>query len=341
LPSASIKHLQFHVKELRTHNRVLKNTIKDLHKKIRALEDCKCSAEHENLANLALFCAAIHSLRQPLQAINLVQGVLASPLQDESARKAAGRLKRAVANMARKLDKLEAVSRAKLLGVAPPALTLAKPAPEAHRCACQGDQGAGAHRTSPTLYVVDDDQAILDAARALLEGAGYAVEIFASGSEFLEAHTPCGEECVLVDALMPEMDGFELIERLKAAGHEFPIIMITGNGDMQMAIRAMRTGAADFIEKPISADELLSAIERALDRTPDAARRETAAARVAILSARERQILILVLEGQPSKNIAADLGLSQRTVENHRAAIMRKTGARSVAQLVRLVLAAE
>jgi two-component system CheB/CheR fusion protein len=119
--------------------------------------------------------------------------------------------------------------------------------------------------------------------------------------------------------------------------------MITGNGDVHMAVRAMRAGAADFLEKPVSANELLAGIDHALEQTRDSAkrfaRREAAATRLAGLTARQRQILDLVLAGQPNKNIAADLGISQRTVENHRAAIMHKTGSTSLPALVRLALA--
>jgi two-component system CheB/CheR fusion protein len=120
--------------------------------------------------------------------------------------------------------------------------------------------------------------------------------------------------------------------------------MITGDGDVPMAVRAMRAGAADFIEKPIGREELLASIERALEQTRDSAKlsawREEAASRIVALTARQRQIMDLVLAGHPSKNIAADLGISQRTIENHRAAIMKKTGSKSLPALIRLALAA-
>ena len=142
------------------------------------------------------------------------------------------------------------------------------------------------------------------------------------------------EGCLLVDALMPGMSGIELIERLKAEGHRLPAIVITGNGAVPMAVQAMKAGAVDFIEKPVGHEELLASVERALDQTRDtatlSASRETAATRVASLTTRQRQILDLVLAGHPSKNIAADLGISQRTVDNHRAAIMKKTGSKSL-----------
>src|SRR4029079_9792348 len=143
---------------------------------------------------------------------------------------------------------------------------------------------------------------------------------------------------------MSGMSGIELIERLKREGHELPAIVITGNGAVPMAVRAMKAGAVDFIEKPVAHKELLACVERALDRTPDAPRsasRETAMMRVASLTRRQRQILELVLTGHPSKNIAADLGISQRTVDNHRAAIMRKTCSKSLPPLIRTALAAD
>ena len=196
----------------------------------------------------------------------------------------------------------------------------------------------------PTIFVVDDDRSIREAMRDLLEADGYSVELFADGPAFLQAYRPGRDGCLLVDALMPGMSGIGLIERLKAEGHTLPAIMITGNGAVPMAVQAMKAGAVDFIEKPVRHDDLLASVKRALDQTRDAtklsASRETAATRVSSLTVRQRQILALVLAGHPSKNIAADLGISQRTVDNHRAAIMRKTGSKSLPALIRTALAA-
>jgi two-component system CheB/CheR fusion protein len=143
---------------------------------------------------------------------------------------------------------------------------------------------------------------------------------------------------------MPGMTGLELIQRLTADGRSLPTIMITGNGDVPMAVEAMKAGAADFIEKPIGHVELLASIERALNQNGDVANasgsRDIAVSRVASLTARQREIMDLVLAGHPSKNIAADLGISQRTVDNHRAAIMKKTGSKSLPALIRLAIAA-
>ena len=152
------------------------------------------------------------------------------------------------------------------------------------------------------------------------------------------------EACLVIDAYLPGMDGIELLRRLDDAGHRLPAIMITGNSDVPMAVQAMKAGASDFIEKPISRDELLASVERALEQSRDSSKllawREDAANHVAGLTPRQRQIMALVLAGHPSKNIAADLGISQRTVENHRASIMKKTGSKSLPALARLALAA-
>ncbi|MFZ1101483.1 MAG: response regulator, partial [Hyphomicrobiaceae bacterium] len=196
-----------------------------------------------------------------------------------------------------------------------------------------------------TVFVVDDNRAVREAMRDLLRANGYAVQAFADGQAFFEAYRPGQEGCVLVDALMPGMSGVELIERLKAHGYELPAIVITGNGAVPMAVQAMKAGAVDFIEKPVGHEDLLASVRRSVDLMRDTAKasawRETAAKQVASLTARQRQILDLVLAGHPSKNIAADLRISQRTVDNHRAAIMRKTGSKSLPALIRTAIAAD
>ena len=198
--------------------------------------------------------------------------------------------------------------------------------------------------TSAAVYVIDDDSSIRETLRDLLADCGYAVATFANGPDFFETFRPGPHACLLVDSVMPVMSGVQVIERLKAEGHDLPAIVITGNGAVQIAVQAMKAGAVDFIEKPVSRDELLAGVERALalqkDTAAVSASRETATLSVANLTARQRQILDLVLAGHPSKNIAADLGVSQRTVDNHRAAIMRKTGSKSLSALIRTALAA-
>jgi two-component system CheB/CheR fusion protein len=196
----------------------------------------------------------------------------------------------------------------------------------------------------PVIYFVDDDTEIRDGLRDVLEAEDWTVEVYADCESFLAAYRPGREACLLVDAYFPGMNGFELLDRLHAAGHPLPSIMITGNSDVPMAVHAMKAGALDFIEKPVRAGELIACVERALEQSRDASKlsawRENAAQLVAGLTMRQRQVMERVLAGQPSKIIAADLGISQRTVENHRATIMKRTGATSLPALARLALAA-
>jgi len=197
---------------------------------------------------------------------------------------------------------------------------------------------------SPIIFVVDDDSHIRAGLREVLEGSGQVVRDFATCEAFLAAYHSEREACLILDAYLPGMDGIELVRRLRTAGHTLPVIMITGNSDVPMAIRAMKAGAIDFIEKPIHREELLTSVERALEQSRDSsnasARREDAVSRLSGLTARQRQIMEMVLAGHPSKNIAADLGISQRTVENHRASIMKKSGSKSLPALARLAIAA-
>ena len=214
-------------------------------------------------------------------------------------------------------------------------------APQAPGPAVHDVLGEGAH---PTIFVVDDDGAVSAAIRIVLEDAGHRVETFSSCEAFLDAYHPGHGACLLIDAYLPDMDGFELLQRLRDDGHLLPAIMITGRSDVPMAVRAMKAGASDFIEKPVGRDALLSGVARALDQSQDESKlfawRENAAHQVADLTPRQRQIMDLVLAGHPSKNIAVDLGISQRTVENHRASIMKRTGSKSMPALARLALAA-
>ncbi|MGA2794546.1 MAG: CheR family methyltransferase, partial [Roseiarcus sp.] len=196
----------------------------------------------------------------------------------------------------------------------------------------------------PTIFVVDDDSQVCEAIRSVLEEDGRTVQTYATCEAFREAYHSGQDACLLIDAYLPGMNGLELLQRLHDSGDRLPAIMITGNSDVPMAVQAMKAGALDFIEKPIGRDELLASVERALEQSRDAGKlllwRETAANQVAGLTVRQRQIMELVLAGHPSKNIAADLGISQRTVENHRASIMKRTGSKSLPALARLALAA-
>ena len=208
---------------------------------------------------------------------------------------------------------------------------------EAPRASSGMDQGA-------TVFVVDDDGVFRDALRSILEHDGRRVEDFESCEAFLAAYIPGREGCLLIDAYLPGMRGIELLQRLRDAGRTMPSIMITGGSDVLTAVGAMRAGASDFIEKPVEADEVLSCVARALGTAHDESRRvawhQAANEQMAGLTLRQREIMDRVLAGEASKNIAADLGISQRTVENHRNAIMKKTGSKSLPALARLALAA-
>jgi two-component system CheB/CheR fusion protein len=197
---------------------------------------------------------------------------------------------------------------------------------------------------APVIFVVDDDSHVREAVRGVLEHEGWSVEDYDSCEAFLESYGAGRSGCLLVDAYLPGISGLELLHRLNEMGQPLPAIMITGSSDVPMAVQAMKAGALDFIEKPIGSSELVACVVRALEQSSDANKlstwREEAVNRLAKLTARQRQIMDLVLAGQPSKNIAADLGISQRTVENHRASIMKRTGSKSLPALARLALAA-
>jgi two-component system, chemotaxis family, CheB/CheR fusion protein len=196
----------------------------------------------------------------------------------------------------------------------------------------------------PVVFVVDDDSAVREAIRDVLEYDGRSVQAYSTCEAFIEAYRSAGEACLLIDAYLPGMNGLELLRWLGHSGHRLPAIMITGNSDVPMAVQAMKAGAWDFIEKPIGHRELLISVENALEQSRNSsnllASQENAANTIAGLTPRQRQIMELVLAGHPSKNISADLGISQRTVENHRASIMEKTGSKSLPALARLAFAA-
>jgi two-component system CheB/CheR fusion protein len=197
-----------------------------------------------------------------------------------------------------------------------------------------------------TIYVVDDDAGIRAAMRATFEQAGKQVEDFADAESFLAMlHGDCMNCCLLVDAALPGISGLQLLQKLAADGVTLPSIMVTGLGDIAMAVAAMKAGAADFLEKPVNPAELLACVRRVLDENLGhqamEARHRDATRQIAELTARQREVMDRVLAGQPSKNIAADLGISQRTVENHRASVMLKTGAKSIPALARLAVMAQ
>jgi two-component system response regulator FixJ len=197
----------------------------------------------------------------------------------------------------------------------------------------------------PIVYIVDDEPAIRDSLALLLRSVGLASRAFPSAPAFLAGFDAAAPGCLVADVRMPGMSGLELQEALRARQAALPVIIITGHGDIDLAVRAMKAGAADFIEKPFNEQVLLDAVHRALalrrpGESASAARGEIEA-RIATLTPREREVMLLVAEGRPNKVVATRLGLSTRTVEVHRAKVMEKLQARSLADLVRMAIACE
>jgi RNA polymerase sigma factor (sigma-70 family) len=190
--------------------------------------------------------------------------------------------------------------------------------------------------------VVDDDEAMRDSLRWLLESAGYRVASFASAERFLSALRPGDTSCLVLDVRMPGFSGLEVQQELNRRGAPMPIIFVTGHGDVPMAVDALKNGAFYFLEKPFQSDRLLALIEQAsTQRTPaesERAQRRCAAARLATLTQREREVMDLVVLGKKNKQIAETLGISVKTVEAHRARAMEKMDVSSVAELVQATL---
>ncbi len=199
-------------------------------------------------------------------------------------------------------------------------------------------------KREPTVFVVDDDEAVRKSLRLLLKAHGMPAVTHGSAEEFLAGYDDEHPGCIVLDVRMPGMTGPELQDELNRRGALIPVIFITGHGDVPMAVEAMRHGAVDFLQKPFSDRDLMNRIQIAL--TADRRNRETIGAkdqiraRIAALTPRERQVLDLVTQGKSNKMIAGDLGASQRTVEIHRAHVMEKMGAASLAQLVRMTIIA-
>ena len=194
----------------------------------------------------------------------------------------------------------------------------------------------------PTVYIVDDDDAVRNSLRLLLKSVGLAAQSHASAQEFLERYDPAQPGCMVLDVRMPGMSGLELQQELNLRGAVIPVIFITGHGDVPMAVEALQHGAFDFLQKPFRDQDLIDRIQRALEK--DRGNREELKKRAQIrerresLTPREREVLDLVTSGKANKVMAGDLGVSQRTVEIHRARVMEKMGAASLAQLVRMVI---
>src|SRR6201991_2606913 len=203
--------------------------------------------------------------------------------------------------------------------------------------------------TQETVFVVDDDEAVRDSLRWLLEANGYRVQCFSSAEQFIDAWQPHQHPgqiaCLILDVRMSGMSGLELQERLIADNASLPIIFVTGHGDVPMAVTTMKKGAMDFIEKPFKEEELLNLVERMLDQARSLfSQQQEAASRDALLSrltTRESQVLDRIVAGRLNKQIADDLGISIKTVEAHRANIMEKLNANTVADLLKIALGAQ
>jgi two-component system, LuxR family, response regulator FixJ len=198
--------------------------------------------------------------------------------------------------------------------------------------------------TRPLVHLVDDDEAIRRAGSALLRTSGFTVKTYASGIELLAASGELTSGCILLDVRMPEMDGLEVLRALRERFILLPVIIITGHGDVTIAVQAMRAGALNFIEKPFSKKDLLAALKEGFAQLDTAAERQIhadeAKARLHLLTRRERDVLEGLVKGYPNKTIGYDLGISPRTVEIHRANVMLKLQAASFSDLLRTAFAA-
>ncbi len=331
-----------------------------------ALQAATQEAERASLAASRVLSAASHGLRRPLQTLATLHELLAKRVPDAD-------LEQLVRQLGRTLDGMS-VKLGTLLDIDPTEVGTARPESAdfsldalldqvevelANFATAQASPGAssgisGQNRREQwapprapgpgVIFLVDDNVGIRSAVRSLLEGSGLTVRDFESAEAFQTARRHDGEGCLLIGAYLPGIGGIELLRLLRETGDPLPAIVMTGHSDVPMAVEAMRAGAADFIERPISGPDLLRRIGRALEQARGTCeqlkRREDAAGRLACLTPRQRSIMDLVLAGLPSKNIAADLGISQRTVETHRAAIMRRTGTKSLPALARLATSA-
>ncbi len=195
----------------------------------------------------------------------------------------------------------------------------------------------------PTVIVVDDDEAFRDSLKALLESAELSAAVYDSGQNFLNAYERGSGACLLLDIKLPDMNGLELQQMLTSERIDLPVIVMTGYGDVSLAVKAMKAGAVDFIEKPVDRESLLESVNDALDfaRQPRESQlaSEDLLAKFELLTPREREVLEQLVIGRPNKVIAYELGISRRTVENHRARVMKKMEARGLSHLVRMALA--
>jgi two-component system response regulator FixJ len=205
-------------------------------------------------------------------------------------------------------------------------------------------KGMSTMQPDPIIYVIDDDDAVRESLEFLLKTAGIAVRGFDSAKAFLEILPQLRTGCIVTDVRMPDVTGIDLLRKVKEMKIDLPVIVITGHGDISLAVEAMKIGAVDFLEKPFDDDQLLASVRSALDKEADAAKRKAELAdvhdKLAALSNRERQVLEGLVAGSANKNIAFDLGISPRTVEIYRANLMTKMAANSLSDLVRMAMMA-
>ena len=195
---------------------------------------------------------------------------------------------------------------------------------------------------APTVFMVDDDPGMRKSTAMLLEAAGLSYEAYESASAFTAKYTPQRRGCLILDLHMPGMNGMELIERLRAQNVPLQIIVVSGTGTIPLAVKGMKLGVLDFLEKPVDPDTLIERVKSGLAaderRRVETAAAESARERLSALTPRERQLVKLLVSGMSNKQIAADLGISVKTVENHRASLMQKTGALNAADLTRMTM---
>lgn len=195
--------------------------------------------------------------------------------------------------------------------------------------------------TTFRVYIVEDDEAVLTSLGALMEAHGYGATLYRTAEDFLKGFDPARRACLVLDLRLPGMSGMQLQSRLAEMGVDIPIIVVTAHGDVPIAVQAMRAGAIDFIEKPTEAGRLLDAVATARatleNRAPPEVPRQVVADRLARLTEREQEVLHHLLHGKLNKEIAAELGISQRTIEVHRARIREKMQARGIADLIRML----
>jgi FixJ family two-component response regulator len=304
------------------------------------LVSVKLHAECVTLEESHFLTTIGRDLRQPLQMLNRLQELLARKVKDKEVLNLMARLNEVENGLTDVMDTLLDLGRPETKIVCEDrAVELWQSTMQAEPQ--RTDTQIDANLT--TIFMVGDESTVRESMLDLFQKKGWSVEAYPNGRAFIKSYRPGREGCLIIDARMPGMSGLEMLEYLKAWGGCLPTIMITGHADIRLAVRAMRAGAVGFLEKPVQCDELLANVERALELARNAAVlssfRAEAVRRMAELTARERQVMELVVEGNPNKQIAYVLGINQRTVETHRATVMKKIGARSLPELIHLTIA--